>query len=120
MKRLTFEGNFCDIAMCQENPDSFCKDGPCSQRKVWERLKHYEDMEEQGRLVLPCKPGDKVYRVVRWGKGKVAIRERVVSSVEYNAAGEWVIHSTGDDVLSKRCFLTREEAERALKGGANQ
>lgn len=44
MDRLTFEGNFCDIAMCREIPGgSFCEDGYCSQSKVWERLKAYED-----------------------------------------------------------------------------
>lgn len=44
MERLTFDGNFCDIAMCSEVPGgSFCEDGYCSQRRVWERLKEYED-----------------------------------------------------------------------------
>ena len=44
MDRLTFDGNFCDIVMCRETPGgSFCEDGYCSQRKVWERLKQYED-----------------------------------------------------------------------------
>lgn len=44
MERLTFEGNFCDIAQCREVPGgSFCEDGACSQKKVWERLKAYED-----------------------------------------------------------------------------
>lgn len=72
MKRLTFDGNFCDIAMCGEVPGgSFCDDGACSQRKTWERLKAIEDVlgieydldrirglvmaEQDGRLVvLPC------------------------------------------------------------------
>ena len=41
MERLTFEGNFCDIAQCRELP---CKyDGNCAQKEVWERLKAYED-----------------------------------------------------------------------------
>lgn len=45
MKRLTFEGNFCDIAMCGEvRGGSFCEDGACSQRKIWERLKATEDI----------------------------------------------------------------------------
>nr|DAQ86027.1 MAG TPA: hypothetical protein [Caudoviricetes sp.] len=45
MKRLTFEGNFCDIAMCGEVPGgSFCEDGVCSQRKIWEQLKKIEDI----------------------------------------------------------------------------
>lgn len=44
MERLTFDGNFCDIAQCSEIPGgSFCEDGACSQMKVWERLKAYED-----------------------------------------------------------------------------
>lgn len=45
MKRLTFEGNFCDIAMCGEvRGGFFCEDGDCSQRKTWERLKAIEDI----------------------------------------------------------------------------
>ena len=50
--RITFEGNFCEIAQCLETPGgSFCEDGTCSQRRVWERLKEYEDLEEAGLLV---------------------------------------------------------------------
>lgn len=42
--RLTFDGNFCDIAKCREKRwGKYCPDGACSQRKVWERLKEYED-----------------------------------------------------------------------------
>lgn len=41
MERLTFDGNFCDIAQCRELP---CQHGGnCSQKQVWERLKAYED-----------------------------------------------------------------------------
>ena len=43
MKRLTFDGNFCDISQCKELPCPY--NGSCSQRKVWERLKAYEDTE---------------------------------------------------------------------------
>lgn len=99
MERLTFDGNFCDIAKCGEiNGGSSCKDGYCSQRKVWERLKQYENAEEtinslidkichsplidalnrlaeyedaeaEGRLVmLPCKIGDTVW-VIRNYRG---------------------------------------------------
>lgn len=64
MERLTFEGNFCDIARCEDTPGgSFCEYGYCDQRRVWERLKAYEDIgtveefaaykqaESEGRLV---------------------------------------------------------------------
>ena len=41
MERLTFDGNFCDIARCM---DSRCKvEGTCTQKEVWKRLKAYED-----------------------------------------------------------------------------
>lgn len=41
MERLTFEGNFCDLAQCR---DTACKQsGTCTQRLVWERLKQFED-----------------------------------------------------------------------------
>ena len=42
MDRLTFEGDFCDIAQCRELPCPY--NGACSQRKVWERLKAYENI----------------------------------------------------------------------------
>ena len=41
MERLTFEGNFCDIAQCKEVKCLY--DTNCSQKQVWERLKQYED-----------------------------------------------------------------------------
>ena len=41
MERLTFEGNFCDIARCKEVKCPY--DTDCSQKQVWERLKAYED-----------------------------------------------------------------------------
>lgn len=44
MERLTFEGNFCEIARCGY-PTCPYKDG-CSQKQVWERLKQYEDTKQ--------------------------------------------------------------------------
>lgn len=41
MDRMTFEGNFCDIARCKEVKCPY--DTDCSQKQVWERLKAYED-----------------------------------------------------------------------------
>lgn len=51
MERLTFEGNFCDIAQCREQPCPY--NGSCSQREVWERLKAYEDKGCEPEEVLP-------------------------------------------------------------------
>lgn len=41
MERLTFDGNFCEIARCKEVKCPY--DTACSQKQVWERLKAYED-----------------------------------------------------------------------------
>ncbi len=41
MERLTFDGDYCDIAQCRELLCPY--DGSCTQKEVWERLKAYED-----------------------------------------------------------------------------
>ena len=49
--RLTFDGNFCDIAKCREERwGKYCPDGACSQRKVWERLADLESICSYTRL----------------------------------------------------------------------
>lgn len=58
MERLTFEGNFCDIAQCREIPCPY--NGACSQRKVWERLKAYEDRGLTPEEVLPKDKADEI------------------------------------------------------------
>lgn len=42
MERLTFDGNFCDIAQCRELTCP-CNTA-CTQRQVWEKLKAYVDL----------------------------------------------------------------------------
>lgn len=113
MERLTFDGNFCDIAMCQETPGgSFCENGYCSQRKVWERLKQYEDMEEQGLLIrLPCKMGDKLWIIV-------TKRPRVHSPEFSFVKASKLTWNNLQQVLKglkKTVFTSREEAEKALE-----
>ena len=144
MERLTFEGNFCDIAQCRELP---CKyDGNCTQKQVWERLKDYEDaglspqacaeareIEEtlsvcdysisrmvelmkadvEGRVVvLPCKVGSIVYRVFTIdGKAPVMLETRIKTLGQ--AADVAQLLGKRNKVIN--VFLTREEAEKALR-----
>lgn len=58
MKRLTFEGNFCEIARCGY-PTCPYKDG-CSQKQVWERLKAYEATGLEPEEVLPKDKADEI------------------------------------------------------------
>ena len=136
MKRLTHDGLFCDIAKCNETPGgTFCENGSCSQRKVWERLKEYEDMEEHGRLVvLPCKVGDWVYAL--WDVPTAAkyviycaeVKEIRISNRNCRPTTTYLLEPIEyrgrrkeyrDDDFGKTVFLTREEAERAIAGGAD-
>lgn len=71
MERLTFEGNFCDIAQCDATPGgSYCESGSCTQRKVWERLKQFEDKCESPEVLAKAMDmeeilGDGYYSVDR-------------------------------------------------------
>ena len=58
MERLTFEGNFCDIAQCRELPCPY--NSSCSQKEVWERLKAYEDTGLEPEEVLPKDKADEI------------------------------------------------------------
>lgn len=60
MERLTFEGNFCEIARCKEVKCPY--NTACSQKQVWERLKQYEDSklspEDAANLNVILRLGD--------------------------------------------------------------
>ena len=58
MERLTFDGNFCDIAQCRELQCPY--NGACYQRKVWERLKAYEDKGLEPEEVLQKDKADEI------------------------------------------------------------
>lgn len=97
--------------------------------KVYFKLKDYEDLEKQGRLIkLPCKVGDTVYVPTR-----NFISELQITEVVYNRDGtylRWVLLSGIYPNLNgfvgrkigNEVFLTKSEAEAKLKelrGGEN-
>ena len=76
MERLTNHFNYCECAECKYYDEELAKcnkckifitsTGHCHDKKVWEKLREYEDLEEQGLLLkLPCKVGDTVYSITR-------------------------------------------------------
>lgn len=150
MGRLTFEGDFCEIASCLEvKGGGFCKDEPCSQRKVWDRLKEYEDTgyfpeeipalkhtldkynEEagpllrakvEGRLVeLPCKIGDNAW-VIRNVKGVEKAMLGVVAEMYFTKEMRLMVrvHGVGRGEVGKTVFLTFAEAMAAKRKGGQQ
>ena len=137
MEKLTFDGNFCDIAQCRELP---CPHGgSCTQRKVWEKLKAYEDTgltpklaqetaefaiwvhenglekikewikaDKAGRLVvLPCKVGTATYYI------HYPIAFYPDESEPEIKRGIFTLIDV--DRFGHSVFLTREEAEKALE-----
>ena len=68
MERLTFEGNFCEIARCKEVKCSY--DTDCSKKQVWERLKQYEDSK------LSPEDAANLHAILRLGDGMTLMRLR--------------------------------------------
>lgn len=145
MERLTFDGEFCDISMCREELGGpFCEEGYCSQRRVWERLKSIEDIlggdynldrlrelvqaDREGRcVVLPCMIGDTVYvlnhhlgrvfenEVAGFSVGYPSDNRNNVSTVYVGKYGSKTFRRWKFQQFGKTVFLTREEAEAALR-----
>lgn len=84
------------------------------------RLAEYEDAEADGRLVvLPCKVGDTVYMPYKGRAHKLRVQGISVSisgnDVILHFGGYPVTNVWGSEV-GRTVFLTKEEAEQALKG----
>lgn len=84
---------------------------------VQKKLKEYEDLEEQGRLIkLSCKVGDTVYYI---NPDKNTINELVVYGFDIRPLQRFVYDYMGARLnfnqFGKTVFLTREEAEAKLK-----
>ena len=108
MERLTFEGNFCDIAQCKEIPCPY--NGECSQRKVWERLKAYEDKVKTPEEVLPKDKADEIaLKLMRLADlESLCSYTRLRELAEADRAGRLVVlpFSDADDVEMRRDGIT--------------
>ena len=89
-------------------------------RNLWamadlrERLKEYEDAEEQGLLLrLPCKVGDTVYTIYS-DEDTSFVEEPIVKDVSTHRI--WIENRYFDySDIGKIVFLTQEQAEQKLK-----
>lgn len=82
------------------------------------RLIELAEADKDGRvLVMPCKFGDKLYRV--FGE---EIQEFTVSNIKYmGLQHRWSVDTTpfilyAENLIGTELFLAREEAERAMEG----
>lgn len=91
MNRLTFDGNFCDIAQCRELP---CPHGGnCAQRKVWEKLKAYEDLGFEPEEYKRAMNADIIVHAAAVALGVAA--ERLRELTEADKDGRVVVLSEG-------------------------
>ena len=127
MERLTVrvkEGNRKDECFIPGNKNAIEKVEYICEGERWEseeykgkavdKLAEYEDLEEQKRLLkLPCAVGDKVFIIVGKDISKQTVKKIIIRE-------DSVIIEANKRIFNKICFgktvfLTREEAEAALK-----
>lgn len=124
MERLTDKnaaGNYF-YPKCFEKCDGLGASSKCDNceimTSVCEKLGKYEDLEEQDRLViLPCKVGDTLYRLVpNLYREYVEIK---IAQFVINKNGIYFMTDKGvswsADKIGKTVFLTKAEAEQKLK-----
>ena len=86
-----------------------------------EKLKEYEDLEEQGLLLkLPCKVGDTVFKLKKHNYCPVGICRKDISCSECRAntpfgiaEGKFMLKELKE--IGRTVFLTQSEAEQKLK-----
>lgn len=100
---------------------SNCEEGYCAM----EKLADYEDAEEQGLLLrLPCKVGDKLYRITPYAKEPIITTHVLQINIKQFFNGKIIVRidvmdKIGEscyflDDIGKKIFLSREEAEAKL------
>lgn len=95
------------------------------RREIVERLAEYEELEVQGLLLkLPCKVGSTLYQpfhsdIIEYKVTGVLcfdiIRNEWMLEISYEANDVWYKTICELESVGKIIFLTREEAEQALK-----
>ena len=141
MDRLTNHFSYCECAECKYYDEELAKcnkckifitsTGHCHDKKVWEKLRDYEDLEEQGLLLkLPCKIGTTVYVIDTIYECDNDYMDCIMEfpdryqcergfKCEYEHEKLVVRPESFDfkmlDNFNKTVFLTKEEAEEKLK-----
>ena len=135
MERLTNSIDYCQLHcdFGKSNEYFFQDKSKCYEKNIYEKLREYENLEEQGLLLrLPCKIGDMVYLICSRYSECSKYKERLD---EYNCQGceedecdshkeyyihinhsvsiEWIVRNLNN--FGKTVFLTQAEAEQKLK-----
>ena len=119
MDRLTNSIDYCQLHcdFGKSNECFFQDKSKCYEKNIYEKLREYEGLEEQGLLLrLPCKVGDTIYglhkaMVCELNTETIGISKMPSGEILYLIDG-WELDK-GD--FGKTVFLTKAEAEQKLK-----
>ena len=120
MQRLTTrpQASLIKCAFCNE--EDKCYGNECGEiDKAIQRLKEYEDAEEQGLLIrLPCKVGDTAYYVHKRGIDEVEVDSFVVNVNIFVNVSLYVGGERFGKTLTpyKTLFFTKKRSRKALEG----
>lgn len=127
MERLTNHFDYCDFISCKYRNPELAKANQCNffdmtnrdkchDKKIYEKLREYEDAEEQGLLIrLPFPIGTELYFPF---KLQGIIKDRI-RRWQLNKNGLFFCSYAGNayrmDAIGKTVFLTMEDVEAALE-----
>ena len=124
--RLTTNQNYCDTCDFGKAKECFF-DGKekfnCKDKQIYEKLKEYEELEEQGLLAkLPCKLGDDLYWIDdEYYEYEVKKHEGGVTGILLTKDGFRIttekrgIPLDTDKLGSQWTLLSKEQAEQKIK-----
>ena len=119
MERLTNSIDYCQLHcdFGKSNECFFQDKSKCYEKNIYEKLREYENLDEQGLLMrLPCKVGTKVYAInpiIDYGEvGDEAIYYYSIIEREFQI---YMMMDYGKLVFGRNVFLTKAEAEQKLK-----
>ena len=127
MSRLTKHCDYCVDSECIWYDKELAKDNKCEcnksrdnchDRSIYNKLREYEDLEEQGLLLkLPCKVGDKAYYVHKGSIDEVEVDSFVLNVNLFVNVSYYIGCDRFGKTLTpyKTLFFTKEEAEETLK-----
>ena len=132
MDRLTNSIDYCKLHcdFGKSNECFFQDKSKCYEKNIYEKLREYEDLEEQGLLLrLPCEVGDTLYYISDGFIEPCTVETIFISDYtdkdgNYSYMAE--IHFDREDCpyvsteiyftdIGKTVFLTKAEAEQKLK-----
>lgn len=76
-----------------------------------------DNLLANGVIVPPCKVGQTVYCIRHDKASKPFVKPLGVLSITADGNGKFAVFTTKEDLWCLTAFPTREEAEKALKGG---